>query len=900
MKQPTPLSPFPWLDNLLHRLMAPHLREEIMGDLHERYQRRSQRTGETNARQRYWRDVITYVRWSNIRRQSTAHSYPTTYLYSLNMLRNYLKIAFRTLTRHKLYTVLNVAGLTFGITCFLIIGLYLFDELTFDQQHRNASRIYRVIEHKKTKTDDLTIAAVSYKLAEESKKSIPEVENTARITEFGRDNLSNPETQNKFHLPITIANESFLKIFDFETISGETKTALQEPNSIVIVERIAQKLFNRTDVVGKTVRFDFTDKPLKITAVIKNHPSNSSFDFESLLSESTFNDDAEFQQSNASDWSSHDYTVYALLRENVQANTVGTKMNALVRANYKPEAGTTTNYWLQPLTDMRLHSDTITRGVTSSVSGKGSILYIKIFGAVALFVLLIACINYMNLTTARASNRSKEIGVRKANGAFRSHLINQFLFESLLVTLISFILSIVLVNLLLPSFNAFTQKQLSLGFQSDYRVWLYTTIAVLVTGLISGSYPAFLLSRFTPLALLKTLKLQQGGDLSLRKSLVVFQFTISIVMIIGTVVLFQQIRYVSNKDLGFTKELLLVVDINSGNVRKNAQTIKNEISKIATVKNVSVTTRVPGEWKNIPTIKIRPEGNNDDHKISYLLGVDEHFATTFEVKVINGRNFVGPDDSTSILLNEKAAAMLHIKEAAGQLVEIPERSMGGSYSPLNNQQTFRARVVGIVKDFHFQSLRQEIAPMVLAYQNNPVHSIDYFTSRITGNDIPTTLAKINEALVKIDPAHLLEHHFLDEQLARFYADDHRRETMLIWAALATIFIACLGLFGLATYTAEQRIKEIGVRKVLGASVFSITTLLSKDFMKLVLIANGIAFPLAWWATQQWLQEFAYHISVEWWVFVVAGASAMLIALLTISYQAIKAALVNPVKSLKTE
>ena len=887
-----------WIDKWLSRLLAPHLREEVMGDLHERYQRRSQRLGETNACQRYWRDALTYVRWSNIKRK--PNPYPTTYLYSPTMLRNYLKIAFRTLTRHKLYTALNVAGLTFGITCFLIIGLYLFDELTFDQQHRNASRIYRVLEHKKTKTDDLTVAAVSYKLAEESKKSIPEIETTARMTSFGRDNLSNPETKNKYHLTINLADENFMKVFDFELISGEKQTALKEPNSIVIVEDIAKKLFNSTDVVGKALRFDFTEKPFKITAVIKNHPSNSSFDFESLLSESTFNDDAEFQKSNASDWSSHDYTVYALLKENTEPQAVGTKMNALVAANYKPEVGTMTDYSLQPLTDMRLHSDHIARGSTSLGSGKGSMLYIKIFGVVALFVLLIACINYMNLTTARASNRSKEIGVRKANGAFRSHLINQFLFESLLVTLLSFALSIGFVNLLLPSFNAFTEKQLSLGFHSDYRIWLYTVVAVVLTGLISGSYPAFLLSRFSPLALLKSLKLQNKGDLSLRKGLVVFQFTISVVMIIGTIVLFRQIQYVSNKDLGFTKELLLVVDINSGDVRKNAQTIKNEISKIATVKNTSVMSRVPGEWKNIPTVKIRPEGDNDEHKISYLLGVDEDFATTFEVKVVNGRNFMGANDSTSIILNETAANMLNIKEAVGQLVEIPERSMGGSYSLLNSRETFRARVIGIVKDFHFQSLREKIAPMVLAYQNNPVHSIDYFTSRVTGNDIPTTLAKINDALTKIDPAHLLEYHFLDEQLARFYADDHRRETMLIWAALATIFIACLGLFGLATYTAEQRIKEIGVRKVLGASVVNLTALLSKDFLKLVLIANGIAFPLAWWATGLWLQEFAYHITIEWWIFLVAGGSAMFIALLTISYQAIKAALADPVKSLKTE
>ncbi len=284
-----------------------------------------------------------------------------------------------------------------------------------------------------------------------------------------------------------------------------------------------------------------------------------------------------------------------------------------------------------------------------------------------------------------------------------------------------------------------------------------------------------------------------------------------------------------------------------------------------------------------------------------MLSVDEHFAQTFEVQLLQGRNFASLQDSTSILLNETAAAMLNIHEVSGQLVEIPSSSFGGSYFPVREDgQPFRASIIGIVKDFHFQSLREKIAPMVLAYQHNPVHAIDYFTTRIEGRDIPATLARMNEVLTKIDPTHLLEYHFLDEQLARFYAEDQRRETLLIWVALATIFIASLGLFGLATYAAEQRVKEIGVRKVLGADVLNLTTLLSKDFLKLVLIANGIAFPLAWWATHQWLQEFAYHIQVEWWVFVVAGVTAMVIALLTVSYQAIKAALANPVKSLRSE
>ncbi len=553
---------------------------------------------------------------------------------------------------------------------------------------------------------------------------------------------------------------------------------------------------------------------------------------------------------------------------------------------------------------MHLHSENIVDGARNAnveAMSQGGLLYLKIFAMIALFVLLIACINYMNLATARASNRSKEIGVRKASGAFQHHLIYQFLTESLVVTTLSFCLAVLLVNLLLPAFNEFTNKALVLGIHSDYRIWLFSLLALVTTGLLAGSYPAFLLSRFSPLLLLKNLKRQNKSDFSLRKALVVFQFTISVVMMVATIVLFQQVRYANTKPLGFNKELLVVVDINSGKVRREAETIKTEFSKISTVKQVTVTSRVPGEWKTMPTVKIRPQGNTSEHRVAYLIGADENFAKTFEVQLLNGRNFVGMSDSTSVLLNETAAKQLGITQASSQVVDIPAQAMGGSYMPLNEaNQPFKARVIGIVKDFHFQSLRQKIAPLILAYQQNPVHSIDYFTARIEGKAIPATLAKMNEVLAKIDPTHLLEYHFLDEQLARFYAEDQRRETLLIGVALATILIACLGLFGLATYAAEQRIKEIGVRKVLGASVLNLTALLSKDFLRLVLIANGIAFPLAWWATNQWLQEFAYHVDVEWWVFVIAGFLALVIALLTVSHQAIKAALVNPVKSLRSE
>jgi putative ABC transport system permease protein len=822
------------------------------------------------------------------------------------MIKNYLKIAWRTLFHNKLYSTLNVAGLTFGITCFLLIGLYVFDELTFDQQHSKADRIYRVIEYKNVQGEATTVAAASYKLAEESKKIITEVENTTRVQRTGRANLINPENPVNFQETVTIADEHFLEIFDFPLLSGDKKTALQEPNTIIINEDLAKRLFNKTDVLGKTLQFSFMESPLKITGVLKNHPRNSSFDFNSVMSEASYRSGDSYQNMITSDWLSNNFSVYALLKPNSNPKAVSEKMTKLVSDNFKPEAGTVFSFSLQPLKDLHLNSGNIVDGARNSnvdAIAQGSSLYVKIFSFVAFFVLLIAGINYMNLTTARASSRLKEIGVRKTIGAFQSHLIRQFLFESLLITLMSFIVALLFVNLLLPAFNHFVNKQLSLGFSTDYRIWLLAIAFVTIIGFLSGSYPALMLSRFKLVLLLKGLKLTNKSDLSLRKALVIFQFSISIIIIIGTIVLFQQVRYLNNTDLGFNKDLLVVIDVNTGNARRNFEAVKTEMGKIPTVKNVSVTSRVPGEWKSFRTIKIKNVGNTDDHKIAYMFGADKDFAKTFEVKLLKGRNFDSPNDSACIIINETAARMLNITEPAGQIVEIPSASggEGGDYRPLNNGNIpFMPRVIGIVKDFHFQSLRDKIEPLVLAYNQNPIHNIDYYTTRIEANNIQATLDKLKMVMVNNDKNDPFEYHFLNEQLALFYVEDERRQTLLIWVAMATIFIACLGLFGLATYSAQQRVKEIGVRKVLGATVFNLASLLSKDFIKLVLIANGFAFPVAWWATNKWLQEYAYHIDVKWWVFVVAAVSAVIIALLTVSFQAIKAAIANPVKSLRTE
>jgi putative ABC transport system permease protein len=822
------------------------------------------------------------------------------------MFKNYFKTAIRTLFKNKLYTTLNVAGLAFGLSCFLLIGLYVFDELTFDQQHSKADRIYRVIEHKTVNSEATTIAGIGYKLAEESKKVVPGVENTTRIQRTGRANILNPENPtNFFQETVTVADNNFLEIFDFPLISGDRKTALAEPNSIIIDENLAMRLFNKKDdLLGKTLQFSFWESPLKITGILKNHPRNSSFDFSSVMSDASYANTDFYKRIAQEDWLSNNFSVYALLKPNTDANAVADGMTKLVHNNFNVPPGTTYSFSLQSLKDVHLRSGNIVEGARNSNVDpipKGNTLYIKIFSFIALFVLLIAGINYMNLTTARASSRVKEIGVRKAIGAFQSNLIRQFLIESLLVTVISFLVSLAVVNLILPAFNQFTNKQLSLGLSSDYRIWLYAIGFTIAIALLSGSYPALMLSRFKPVLLVKGLKLDNKSGLSLRKGLVIFQFTISVIMIIATIVLFLQVKYMNTTNLGFNKDLLVVIDVNTNKARSNFQAVKTEIAKIPAVKNVSVTSRVPGEWKTYRTIKIKNNGSTDEPKVAYMFGADKDFLKTFEVKLLNGRNFDTPNDSACIIVNETAAKMLDIAQAGDQVVEIPAMSRGGSFGPINSDNIpFKPRVIGIVKDFHFQSLKDKIEPLILAYNNNPLHVIDYYTARIDASNIQGTLDKLKQVMVNNDKDDPFEYHFLDDQLALFYIEDGRRQTILIWIAIATIFIACLGLFGLATYSAEQRVKEIGVRKVLGATVTNLASLISKDFLRLVFIANGIAFPIGWWAANKWLQDYAYHIKIEWWVFVLAGVLAIGIALITVCYQAIRAALINPVKSLRTE
>ncbi len=816
------------------------------------------------------------------------------------MFKNHFKTALRNLWKHKTFSFINVIGLTIGLTSFILIALFIFDELTFDGQHKNAANIYRIVESR-TSADGKPSkrAGTGYQVSARAKTDFPEVQDVARISVYWRAEITTSENKSDvFHEFFTAANQGFLNVFSFPLLYGDRTSALIEPKSIILTEETAKKFFGVSNAVGKLLILDNDSVPYKITGVFKNFPANSSISFNLLASESSITSNPGAKDWIANDWNSGAFATYLLLNNNTSIPALNSKLDHLISANLKAEPGMKSQVRLQALKDVHFYSN----DVEGNSGKKGNISYIYVFLIVACFIIFIACINYMNLSTARFTNRGKEIAVRKVSGASRAMLVNQFLTEVLLVTVLSVLISIAVVNFMLPAFNSFTDKHLTFNLHSDYRIWAGIFITIALVTLLAGLYPALFQSSLNPLLLLKS-KIQPGrGNISLRRSLVVFQFMISIVLIAATIIIYQQMQYVNNKDMGFDKEKMVVIDINSGFIRRSAGTIKDEFSKLAQVKSVSFTSRVPGEWKIIPSVKVNTDNSNPNNgKDMYFFGVDDQFLSTYNIKLLKGRNFFSSakGDSAKVLVNETAAKELGIANDLGQPVTISSAQFGGD-NRSSLEKPFVATVVGIVKDFNFQSLHEPLAPMVIGFQNNPVQEMGYITVKLSGGEFDETMKKIHAILGKIDQANLFEYHFLDKQWELLYREDNIRQTIFLFVSLLAICIASLGLLGLTIYAAEQRVKEIGIRKVLGASVGGILVMLSKDFLKLVLIAAVMAIPIAWFFMHRWLEDFAYRININWWVFLLSALVAILIALATTFIQVIRAAIANPVKSLRTE
>ncbi|MCO4291838.1 ABC transporter permease [Solitalea sp. MAHUQ-68] len=808
------------------------------------------------------------------------------------MLTNYIKIAWRNLIKNKTFSLINIIGLATGLACFILISLYVFDELSYDKYNVNADRIFRINSDLKLGSNEMKLAVTSDPMGETLKKDYPQVEefvriynsNGAKLIKKGNEFI---EEQNVAH-----ADSTLFDVFTLPVIEGNAKKALTEPNSVVITASTARKYFGTTAALGKVIEANKT--PYKVTAVIKDIPHNSHFNFDFIFS-------MQNVDYNFGTFLSHNFHTYLLLKKGTNYKAFEKNFAQVIQKYIFPQAkqfmqinsmddfykaGNKLEYNLIPLTDIHLKSD---RGV--ELAPNGSIQYVYIFSAVALFILLLACINFMNLSTARSSRRAKEVGIRKVLGTERRSLIGQFLTESTLTVIISTVIAVVMVWLVLPSFNELAAKSLSIKNLLGGKMLLFLIILPFVVGAISGSYPAFFLSKFQPIVVLKG-KLSNGMKNSwLRGGLVVFQFVTSIVLIIGTIIVYRQLNYIQTKKLGFDKEQVLIID-RAGALQKNVDAFKNEVGNMPGVLSGTVSGFLPvsSSWRNDNTFSKETVMNVQNSYSSQVWGVDYEYLKTLGMQLSAGRNFSKDfgADSSAIIINESTAQILGYKDPIGQKVYTLQDTQTGVMIPYT--------IIGVVKNFHFESLRQNIGPLALILSKTD----GYAAFKVKTKDMQALIQQVETKWKSLAPGMPFSYRFLDDSFDDMYRTEQRVGKIAIVFAMLAIVIACLGLFGLVAYSAEQRTKEIGIRKVLGASAANIITMLSKDFLKLVFVASLIAFPIAWYAMNKWLQDFVYRIEIGWWVFVLAGLTALVIALVTLSFQSVKAALANPVKSLRTE
>jgi putative ABC transport system permease protein len=802
------------------------------------------------------------------------------------MIKNHIKTAYRSLTKNKGFTAINVLGLSVGLASCLLIVFYVADELSYDHYNTKGDQIYRMTIAAKLNGNEGVYATSEKPWKEILQSSFAQVEKVARLVNKDGLYLSpqkfyiKKDNANILEKNIVFTESSIFDVFTLPMIDGNPSNSLDAPNTAVITESTAKKYFNQVNVVGRTLTINDTNT-FKITGVIKDVPAQSSFHYDFFLSYSSR------PESKANSWGYAGLHTYLLLKPGTDVKKFEKELTKIdINNSWNPATWTTGDNYLRvvltPLKDIHLRD----AAAQYPLEKEGNIQYVYIFSLVAIFILLIACVNFMNLSTARSSNRAKEVGVRKVLGSARKYLIAQFLTESVLVTLISAVIAVCLAWMLLPMFNQMADKQLVVT--SQIIAWLIPSllVIVLVVGFLAGSYPAFYLSAFQPIQVLKG-KIAAGfkGGF-LRSFLVVFQFSISIFLIIGTLVIYNQLNYIHNKDLGFNRDQVLVIK-NTNVLGNRAKILKNDLKQLPGVANTTMSSFQPTGDEDLKT-GLFPHSKIDikEDILTEFWSVDEDYINTMGLKLINGRNFSKSmaSDTAAMIVNEAFVKKF------GQRDPLNKDIYRDSYG------VQQYHIIGVVKDFNFASLKDNITPLAMVYdQDNGAISVKLHSANLTG-----LMSQIEGQWKSLSPNQPFTYSFMDEDFDATYRVEQRFGSMFISFSSLAIIIACLGLFGLAAYAAEQRNKEIGIRKVLGASVSTIVGMLSMDFIKLVFISILIASPLAWFMMNKWLQDFAYRINIQWWVVAIAGAVAVLIAFITISFQSIRAAIANPVKSLRSE
>lgn len=818
------------------------------------------------------------------------------------MIRNYFKIAWRNLVKNKVFSFINILGLTVGLTSCMLITLYILNEISYDRYHKNGNNIYQVgttfIQQGKEENMPNTPAP----MARAMQMDFPEIEMTTRMMGlFAEDktlmqyNVKNGETKSFYETKGYLADSTFFRMFTYKFIEGNAATALNNPNSVVLSEEIAKKIFGSQPALNKVIHISSSsngDYDFMVTGVFKPVVRPSHIDARFFLSMRGGDIEQYIARDGTSFATNNMFFTYLLLKPGSNTSNLAAKFPAFIDKYAGKDLkamGFGKKQFLIALKDIHLRS-----GMDNDVSPSGSITYLYILGSIALFILLIACINFMNLSTARSSKRSAEVGIRKVLGAEQGELVRQFLGESVFMSLIAFVFAFGATALLLPSFSSISGKNLFLSFPGDSLIIVSFFLLSVFTGLLAGSYPAFYLSAFKPIKVIKGKFSNSLAAVSLRKGLVVFQFVISVVLIIASVVISKQMIYLRSADLGFEKERQIVIPLRSGTAKNICSSFKNELASQSQIESVGASLYNPGIFNPSDNLLYKEGQTMNDAKRTRTNQVDANYLKTLNMKTVAGRLFSEEfpgDTNFRVILNECAVKEIGFKS--------PQEAVNKKvYFDYQGTQ-YGWEIIGVVKDFHFEDLHLPITPY--SYQLNTANNqFNYVLVHAKPGDLSSLLASMEKIWHKLNPNEPFEYSFLDDDFQKNYQAENRLSSIVSYFTLVAILICCLGLFGLATFSAEQRIKEIGVRKVLGASVAGIVTLLSKDFLKLVLVAIVIASPLAWYVMHKWLQDFAYRIDIEWWIFLLAGIIATAIAFVTISYQAIKTANSNPVKSLRTE
>jgi len=843
----------------------------LMGDLEEMYYFQVTEKGRTKASLWFWYQIIRTI----------LHYFANIFYWSFVMFNNYFKITIRNFRRHKIYSFINLSGLAVGLACCILILSYVHFELSYDSFHSRSKDIYRLAINGHLSNRSFNLACTNGPPGPTLERDLPEVEDSVRIRHLYRNAVKYKDKEfieeNGFW-----AGAAFFEIFSFRLLQGDPKTALKNPHTLVIADSLAKRYFGDEDPLGKILRFNDREN-FTVTGVMEDVPPNSHLNFDMLCSFATYYQ-AHNRQIDRWMGDFNNYT-YLLFKEGTSPEQVAPKLPAYVDRNLGSvleKLGGEIKYILQPVTSIHLHSH-----LDGEFRGNSHISYIYIFSAIALFILLLACINFMNLSSARSANRAKEVGMRKVHGAVRSKLIKQFMGESLIYSYLSLFIALLLVHLILPMFRTISGREISIDYLGV--PWLIPGLLglALLVGVAAGSYPAIVLASFQPAKVLKSGIAGGARKSRFRSFLVIFQFTVSTILIIGTAVILDQVHFMKNKDRGFRQEQIAILPIRDNTVRRSISAVKQELEILPGVSSIGYSSHIPGHGARHNAML--PESFTLEESIMMgIIHADHDFLPTMEIELAYGRNFSlehPSDSSNAILINETAASRIGWDDPIGKTI----RELDGASKP--------RIIVGVIKDFHYMSIQQPIGPIVII---NNVSGSDILSIKLQPDNIGATVSLLENKLKEIAPNVPFDYFFLDSSFENQFRTEENLSRLFSYFSVLAIFIACLGLFGMAAYNAEQRTKEVGIRKVLGASTSALTLLLSSKIAKLILLANLIAWPLAYLAAHYWLQNFAYHTAIDLGLFFLTALAVLAIGMTTTAFQSIKTSLKNPVDTLQHE